>query len=215
MANDLSRRDVLRAFTVPLVASATPVVTGVASRFSRAVDAAPSMRFGYAAITWGGAVTQAIDDIAAVGFRGIQLRLEAFAQFGDRPAALRELLSRRSLTMAALSSGNLSNDPAQEALELATHVALVSSLGYRGFKNRVARSLQASGRERGESDARLKPSRDTVVRSAVKPRATPPDVARAPRQKWAPDPLFTIAPAAASARADGRAQASRGRSCPR
>jgi inosose dehydratase len=85
-------------------------------------DTAPSMRFGYAAITWGSAVTQAMDDIAAVGFRGIQLRGDAFVQFGDRPAALKEALERHRLTFVALSSGNLSIDPAREREELARHV---------------------------------------------------------------------------------------------
>jgi inosose dehydratase len=80
------------------------------------------IRFGYAAITWGANIEQAIDEVAAVGFRGIQLRSEAFQQFGDRPAALRELLQRRQLVFAALSSGNLSIDPAREQAELATHV---------------------------------------------------------------------------------------------
>ena len=88
---------------------------------SHVTSAAASMRYGYAAITWGSAVTQAIDDIAAVGFRGIQLRGEAVAQFGDRPAVLRELLESRRLTFAVLSSGNLSIDPARERDELATH----------------------------------------------------------------------------------------------
>jgi inosose dehydratase len=87
---------------------------------SRTVEAA-SMRFGYAAITWGPDITQAMDDIAAVGFRGIQLRGEAFAQFGDKPAALREMLERRTLAFAVLSSGNLSIDPARERDELDTH----------------------------------------------------------------------------------------------
>jgi len=80
------------------------------------------MRFGYAAITWEGAVRQAIDEIAAVGFRAIQLRIEAFAQFGDDPQELRDLLERRRLTFAVLSSGNLSIDPAREREQLATHV---------------------------------------------------------------------------------------------
>ncbi len=79
------------------------------------------MHFGYAAITWGSAVTQAIDDIAAVGFRGIQLRGEAFAQYGERPKELRDLLDRRGLKFVVLSSGNLSIDPARERDELATH----------------------------------------------------------------------------------------------
>ena len=80
------------------------------------------MRFGYAAITWGSALTQAMDDIAAVGFRGIQLRGESFVQFGDRPAALKEALEQHRLTFVALSSGNLSIDPAREREELARHV---------------------------------------------------------------------------------------------
>jgi inosose dehydratase len=96
----------------------------VVSGFSRTVTAQPSasMRFGYAAITWGSELAQAMDDIAAVGFRGIQLRGEAFAQFGERRAALREALERHRLRFVALSSGNLSIDPARERDELATHV---------------------------------------------------------------------------------------------
>ena len=80
------------------------------------------MRFGYAAITWGADIDKAIDDISAVGFRGIQLRGEAFAQYGDRPAALREQLERHTLAFAVLSSGNLSIDPAREQEMLALHV---------------------------------------------------------------------------------------------
>jgi inosose dehydratase len=111
------------------IGTAYAATSHVVSGFSRTVDSAivaeqqpPSIRFGYAAITWGAAVTQAMDDIAAVGFRGIQLRGEAFAQFGDRPAALREMLAQRRLTFVALSSGNLSIDPAREQEQLATHV---------------------------------------------------------------------------------------------
>jgi inosose dehydratase len=83
--------------------------------------AAPTIKYGYAAITWGADLIKAMDDIAAVGFHGIQLRGEAFAQYGDRPAALRDLLAARRLTFAVLSSGNLSIDPAREKEELATH----------------------------------------------------------------------------------------------
>jgi inosose dehydratase len=86
------------------------------------VDAA-AMKFGYAAITWGAELTQAMDDIAAVGFHGIQLRSEAFQQYGDKPAALRDALAARQLTFVALSSGNLSIDPAREKEELARHLA--------------------------------------------------------------------------------------------
>jgi inosose dehydratase len=92
-------------------------------RSSKGRAVAPeTIKFGYAAITWGAELTQAMDDIAAVGFRGIQLRSEAFQQYGDRPKALAEALAARRLTFVALSSGNLSIDPAREKDELATHV---------------------------------------------------------------------------------------------
>ncbi len=93
----------------------------VVSAFRRTVEAS-TIRFGYAAITWGSALTQAMDDIAAVGFRGIQLRGEAVQQYGDRPAVLKEALAAHKLTFVALSSGNLSIDPAREQEERATHV---------------------------------------------------------------------------------------------
>jgi inosose dehydratase len=91
------------------------------SGVSRTVRAAVSMRFGYAAITWGADVVKAIEDISATGFRAIQLRGEAFAQYGDKPKALRELLEKHKLTFAVLSSGNLSIDPAREREMLSTH----------------------------------------------------------------------------------------------
>lgn len=80
------------------------------------------LRFGYAAITWGGNDRQAIDDIGALGFRGIQLRQSALATWGDRPAELQELLAERRLKLVALSSGNVSLDPATKTENLAQHV---------------------------------------------------------------------------------------------
>jgi len=83
---------------------------------------AARIRFGYAAITWGGNDRQAIDDIAALGFRGIQLRQSAVATWGDRPAELKALLAERKLTLVALSSGTMALDPAGEAESLEQHV---------------------------------------------------------------------------------------------
>ena len=84
---------------------------------------AERIRFGYAAITWGSNVSQAIDDIAAVGFRGIQLRGEAVQQFGARPQELRDALARKNLVFAVLSSGNLSIDPTREREMIALHTS--------------------------------------------------------------------------------------------
>ena len=85
--------------------------------------AAPGdIQFGYAAITWQGQDRQAIEDVAAVGFKGIQLRTSALPEFGDKPAALKELLAKHRLTMVAFSSGNVRIDPEFEAEDIATHV---------------------------------------------------------------------------------------------
>jgi inosose dehydratase len=108
----------LKPDTTYAAASSSSVVSG----FSRTVEAAGQMRLGYAAITWGPDIVKAMEDISAVGFKAIQLRGEAFAQFGDRPKELRALLERHSLAFAVLSSGNLSIDPAREQEMLALHL---------------------------------------------------------------------------------------------
>ncbi|HET6957580.1 MAG TPA: sugar phosphate isomerase/epimerase family protein [Vicinamibacterales bacterium] len=93
----------------------------VASAFAREAAAA-SMKLGYAAITWGADIDKAMADISAVGFKAIQLRGEAFAQYGDRPKDLVAQLEKNKLTFAVLSSGNLSIDPAKEQEMLSLHV---------------------------------------------------------------------------------------------
>jgi inosose dehydratase len=85
------------------------------------VLAASRISVGYAAITWGSDDEKAIEDVAAVGYKGIQLRASVLTKFGDRPAALRDLLKQRGLTFAVLSSGNLSIEPAVEGEQLALH----------------------------------------------------------------------------------------------
>jgi inosose dehydratase len=90
---------------------------------ARRLFAAPGdIQFGYAAITWQGQDRQAIEDVSAVGFKGIQLRTSALPEFGDQPAALKELLAKHRLTMVAFSSGNVRIDPQFEAEDIATHV---------------------------------------------------------------------------------------------
>jgi inosose dehydratase len=88
----------------------------------RPEPAVADIRFGYAAITWGGNDRQAIDDIAQVGFRGIQLRSSAVQEWGNRPQDLRDLLAARGLTLVALSSGLVRIDPAFEEEDLALHL---------------------------------------------------------------------------------------------
>jgi inosose dehydratase len=80
------------------------------------------LHIGYAAITWGGNDRQAIEDISSVGFTGIQIRSNSVQEFGSG-AALREVLDKHHIKMIALSSGNISIDPAIESSELEKHVA--------------------------------------------------------------------------------------------
>jgi len=85
-----------------------------------ATDRLSGIRFGYAAITWGNEERQAIDDIAAVGFRGVQFRANAVTDF--KPAELKDLLAQHKLTFVALSSGEISLDE-PEADQITKHVA--------------------------------------------------------------------------------------------
>ena len=93
------------------------------SYFDAPIPPAPfELHIGYAAITWGGNDRQAIEDISSVGFPGIQIRSNSVQEFGSS-AALREVLDKNHIKMIALSSGNLSIDPAIETSEIAKHVA--------------------------------------------------------------------------------------------
>lgn len=83
--------------------------------------AAADIRLGYASITWGGNDTQAIKDIAEVGFRGIQLRSNIVPEYAEKPQALKELLAEHRLELVALSSGGVRIAPGTEAEEIAKH----------------------------------------------------------------------------------------------
>src|SRR5215813_9884743 len=92
------------------------------SYFDEPITAAPSeIRIGYAAITWGGTDRDATDDIADLGYTGIQLRSTIVPEWCDKPRALADELAKRKLTFVALSSGgaDIQND---RAAEIAAHV---------------------------------------------------------------------------------------------
>lgn len=123
----VTRRQLLKT-----LALASPYVAAPFGR--RTLDAAASIRYGYAGITWGNDYMKAIDEIATVGYRGVQLRAGdgLLDRFGDRPSALRDLLAQKQLAFPVFSSGNLSIDPARERemLELHTkHARFVHDAG--------------------------------------------------------------------------------------
>src|SRR5262245_47140875 len=90
----ISRRDFLRqGGAAAALAALSP--RPLRARGGRAVD----LKLGYAAITWDGKDDQAIEDISALGFHGIQLRTTAFDRWGARPEELKHLLDSRHLAL--------------------------------------------------------------------------------------------------------------------
>ena len=128
MSGDVSRRRFVISLGSLAAASALPVRTlaGALDSFlyppADHSSSASAIRFGYAAITWGGNDLQAIKDVSEVGFRGIQLRSPILKDFGDRPKALAEILNRHQLKFVALSGGGPTGDIYNEAEQIATQV---------------------------------------------------------------------------------------------
>jgi inosose dehydratase len=133
MTHRMQRREFLGAMSALAAASAFPCETLLArdllyppmdlSHFDTPITPAPSeIHFGYASITWGGNDRQAIEDIAAVGFRGVQLRSNSIAEFGT-PTAVRDFLAQHELKFVALSSGDLTTDSASAKRSIAEHTA--------------------------------------------------------------------------------------------
>jgi len=89
------------------------------------------LRVGYAAITWDGRDDEAIEQIAAVGYPGIQLRANVLKKYPD-PKTLEAALAEHKLIFVALSSGGTPLDPAKEKDILDEHT-------------RHAKYLQAAG----------------------------------------------------------------------
>jgi inosose dehydratase len=129
MSKIVSRRQVIQRFGA---AALSAPLLNQAARLSQLLGRNSTIRFGYASITWEGRDEQAIADIAALGFRGIQLRSNVVAKYADRPGLLHDLLQRRGLELVALSSGNLSIDSRveEDQLKLHTrHAEFLRSLG--------------------------------------------------------------------------------------
>jgi inosose dehydratase len=123
-----SRRSFLRG----AVSLATLAALPAERRLGAAPSGARFSRLGYAAITWQGHDEQAIEDIASLGFHGIQLRATALERWGARPQELRRRLGDKRLSLMCLSSGTVDAEPArrQEYLDAHTkHAAFVKDVG--------------------------------------------------------------------------------------
>ena len=137
------RREFIRGMAATAMAAALPL----GRRTLTAAPRSSGIRFGCAAITWNGADLLAIDEIAALGYPGIQLRSGAIAQFGARPQELRMLLASRKLTFVALSSGSLGIDRARQSATIEEHVAHARVLRDAGGLNLQIIDERPAGRD--------------------------------------------------------------------
>lgn len=78
------------------------------------------LKVGCAAITWNENDGEAIQQIAALGYPGIQLRANVIKEHPD-PATLKAVLAEHKLTLVALSSGSTPLDPAKEKDTIEMH----------------------------------------------------------------------------------------------
>jgi inosose dehydratase len=101
-----------------LLAGAGAAALGAFARNALAAKDQPEIKFGYAALTWGDEnAKKAMADIAAVGFRGVQLRAPGLKAFAD-PTALADALRDAGLAFACLSGGVVTPNPATRRAEI-------------------------------------------------------------------------------------------------
>jgi inosose dehydratase len=104
------------------------------SYFDEPIHHGPAdIKIGYAAITWGGNDTQAIEDISALGYPGIQLRANILKEFPD-PLQVKDLLAKHNLEFVAFSSGDAPLDPSKRQSAIDMHVANAQYLQKAGGK---------------------------------------------------------------------------------
>jgi inosose dehydratase len=108
----ISRRTFLAGLGALGAASVLPPAFAAASN--------SKIRFGYTAMTWGARHREAVDDIAALGFEGVQFRADVMDAL--KPAEVRQLLAQKGLAFTAMSSGLVALD-ADPAEEIGRHVA--------------------------------------------------------------------------------------------
>jgi inosose dehydratase len=91
------------------------------------------LKVGCAAITWNGKDAEAIQQIAALGYPGIQLRANVLKEHPD-PKTLAAALAEHKLTLVALSSGSTPLDPAKQKDTINEHAEHAKYLQAAGGK---------------------------------------------------------------------------------
>jgi inosose dehydratase len=107
----------------------------------------PNLKLAYSAITWGGKDLDAMKDIAALGFKGVQLRANTYDTYKTKVSELKDQIVANNLALPMFSSGNVEIDPAKESSTIDLHVAhasFVKALG--GTHIQLTNSLRQKGK---------------------------------------------------------------------
>ena len=134
---DISRRSFL--YQAGLLTSASLISLDLFAKV-------PNLKLAYSAITWGGKDLDALKDIASLGFKGIQLRANAYDNYKTKVGELKEQIVASGLALPMFSSGNVEIDPAKEQSTIDIHVAhasFVKALG--GTSIQLTNSLRKKG----------------------------------------------------------------------
>ncbi len=121
MNETVNRRQFLSTLGISALA-----LTGGAGFLSACPLKKADLKIAYSAITWGGNDAQAIADLAALSYRGIQLRANTFGPYRNKPSELKAMLDQYKLQLPMFSSGNVEVDPAKEQSTIDMHVAHAS-----------------------------------------------------------------------------------------
>lgn len=115
MPTSVSRRDFLKQ---------AGLCTAAASLLAPSAWAAakPLFSIGCSSITWSGNDKQAIQDIASLGLKGIQIRANTYKEYKDKVGELKSMLAQQKLKLAMFSSGNVDIDPTLEKSQRETHL---------------------------------------------------------------------------------------------
>lgn len=90
--------------------------------------------WGCSIITWGDETVKGIQEIASLGYKGIQLRSNLVKEYGEKVSELKSLLDQHQLAVPIFSSGNVSIDKAKEKETIEMHVTHAKFLSQIGGK---------------------------------------------------------------------------------
>jgi inosose dehydratase len=112
-----------------------------------AFSAKYNQKMAYSAITWSGNDLVAIKDIAALGFKGIQLRANTYPIFKDKPEDLKITIEAAKLNLAMFSSGNVGiTDNISKDIEThLNHAKFIKALG--GYSLQITNTSRPKDRQ--------------------------------------------------------------------